>query len=81
MERQLCHLHRALGRVEGCPGEACPLFDEEKCVIAGLRAELPSNPPLAQLLLGIRDGRSASIAARTQCSRPGYATDASQDPR
>jgi hypothetical protein len=54
MEPILCQLQYAAGRVEDCPGEPCPFWADARCVVAGLRADLDSNPDLAHLLLDLR---------------------------
>lgn len=52
----LCRLQDAAGRVEACPGEACPYWDEDRgsCVLTAIAGELPSRPDLAQYLLELR---------------------------
>jgi hypothetical protein len=40
--------------LEPCPGDDCPFWDES-CLLSGLRPELPRNPALVQLLLGLRE--------------------------
>jgi hypothetical protein len=53
MRPATCHLLEAVDIVESCPGEPCPFWDET-CQLTDLRAELASNPPLVQFLLGLR---------------------------
>lgn len=54
MEPHLCRIDSALGRSRACPGELCPFWQDDACVIAGLRADLGSTPGLPRLLLTIR---------------------------
>jgi hypothetical protein len=54
MEPRLCRIDSALGRPRECPGELCPFWWDDACVVAGLRADLGSTPGLPQLLLTIR---------------------------
>jgi hypothetical protein len=49
-----CHLLAAVDILEPCPGDQCPFWDES-CQLAGLRSDLPTNPPLVQFLLGLRE--------------------------
>jgi hypothetical protein len=49
-----CHLLSAVDIQEPCPGDDCPFWDES-CLLAGLRSELPRNPALVRLLLGLRE--------------------------
>jgi hypothetical protein len=55
VEPRDCQIQHALGRVEPCPGEPCPFWLDEACVVAGLRADLGTTPGLPGLLLRIRD--------------------------
>jgi hypothetical protein len=54
MRPATCHLLEAVDIVEPCPGDQCPLWDET-CLLTGLRSDLATNPPLVQLLLGLRE--------------------------
>jgi hypothetical protein len=54
MQRMPCQLQYAAGRVEECPGQPCPFWDEDRCVIAGLRVDLGKNSDLTHLLLKLR---------------------------
>lgn len=54
MERELCRLQYAAGRIEDCPGEDCPFWLDGRCIIGGLQADLDSSPELAELLLDVR---------------------------
>ncbi len=49
-----CHLLAAVDILEPCPGDQCP-FWEDSCQLSGLRSDFPSNPPLVQFLLGLRE--------------------------
>jgi hypothetical protein len=54
-DQSFCRLQAAVGRVERCPhDQACPFWRDEECLIAGLHADLESNPELAQMLLQLR---------------------------
>ena len=64
MTQGLCTLQYTVGRVEPCPGAACPFWEGEQgaCVLAPVRPELDGRPALAQHLLGLRrelEGASA----------------------
>lgn len=48
-------LKLAVGEHETCPGEPCPFWREDACVIAGLHADLGTTAGLPELLLRIRD--------------------------
>ena len=58
----ICALHRALGRIEACPGAACPFWETGGAVISpsctferlGL-VEFETRPGVARWLLGIRE--------------------------
>ena len=64
--RPRCLLQDALDRIEACPGEACPLWENGGAVVEGgcaiERLGLPTSldlrrrPDLAAWLLGIRNG-------------------------
>jgi hypothetical protein len=54
MELNLCELSHAAGRVEKCPAERCPLWADDRCTIAGLRADLEGNAGLVEFLLELR---------------------------
>jgi hypothetical protein len=50
-----CQLEAAAGYEVDCPGDACPFWADDACVIAGLRADLGNKPGLVRLLARIRD--------------------------
>jgi hypothetical protein len=54
MKPVTCHLLSAVDILEPCPGDDCPFWDDS-CLLAPLHSELPSNPALVQLLLGLRE--------------------------
>ena len=54
MEPHLCQIESALGRSRECPGERCPFWWDDACVVAELRADLRSTPGLPELLLTMR---------------------------
>lgn len=54
MEAHLCHIESALGRTKVCPGELCPFWQDDVCIVAGLRADLKGVPCLPELLLRLR---------------------------
>jgi hypothetical protein len=64
MAAQMCEIESALGRAEPCPGVPCPFWSDDRCVVAGLRADLGTSPELAEFLLRIRDELGAGGAAR-----------------
>jgi len=65
-----CHLLAAVDILEPCPGDPCP-FWEDSCQLAALRSDLPSNPPLVQFLLGLRE--RLEVAPRPFMARePGF---------
>lgn len=54
---RLCRLHRELGRVETCPGPACPFWDRGAPFGGGCALEeldLAGRPEVAEWLLRIR---------------------------
>jgi hypothetical protein len=53
-EDRRCDLQAAAGRVELCPEEGCPFWDDGKCVVASLRPDFERDPDLATLLLSLR---------------------------
>jgi hypothetical protein len=63
-DRDVCQLDAAVGRDIDCPGDLCPFWSEDACVIAGLRADLGSNPELVGLLARIRDDLGGIPVAR-----------------
>jgi len=54
MEQGLCHLDAAMGRSTACPGEECPFWKDESCVIAPLRAQFTEDACLVTVLAGVR---------------------------
>lgn len=54
MQPTPCQLQYAAGRVEECPGEECPYWEGDGCLITGLRLDLGENPDLTNLLLKLR---------------------------
>ena len=52
---QACHLEAAAGYSVDCPGDACPFWTDDTCVIAGLKSDLGGRPDLVRLLARIRD--------------------------
>jgi hypothetical protein len=70
MAPQACQIQEALGRLELCPGEPCPFWEDERCVVAGLRADLGTSPGLADFLLRIRNELGADGAAQFGLNTP-----------
>ena len=62
--RPACHLQAAAGHVEDCPERECAFWDDQKCVIAGLRADYEQDPELTQMLLTLRARLSAAAPKR-----------------
>jgi hypothetical protein len=60
----MCQIQDALGRAESCPGAPCPFWDDDRCAVAGLRADLGTSPGLPEFLLRIRNELGAGGAAR-----------------
>ena len=54
METRICQLDYAAGRPRACPGDTCPFWADDHCVVAGLWADFGTNPQLVELLQGIR---------------------------
>jgi hypothetical protein len=54
METTICQLDAAAGRTTRCPGDACPFWKDNECVVAPLRADLSGNSGLVDLLVGLR---------------------------
>jgi hypothetical protein len=52
--RAVCQLQAAAGRIESCPELECPFWEDDECVIAGLRSDYEHDPELVQLLLSLR---------------------------
>ena len=55
MEPRQCRIDSALGHPRECPRELCAFWSEDACVLAGLRADLPSVAGLPELLFGLRE--------------------------
>jgi hypothetical protein len=53
-EPRECLLQHALDGHERCPESACPFFEEGKCRLQELRADIDTNPQLAAFLLDLR---------------------------
>ena len=57
-ERRHCRLQYAAGRVEACPEEPCPFWEQGGAVLAARCAveqvDLTARPELASWLLGLR---------------------------
>ena len=64
MALSMCQIQDALGRAESCPGAPCPFWDDDRCVVAGLRVDLAATPGLPEFLLRIRNELGAGGAAR-----------------
>jgi hypothetical protein len=60
MEPHLCRLDAAAGRFEPCPGDTCPFWEDEQCVIAPVSPDFARNPCLVTFLVGLR----AALARR-----------------
>jgi hypothetical protein len=76
-----CHLHFTLGRVEPCPGTACPFWERDGCALELLGTEL-ERPDLARYLLGLRgrleqakdtSEQAGALAAFAELLPPEYA--------
>jgi hypothetical protein len=52
---EACDLHLALGRVDACPGQVCPFWQDElgSCAVRYL-ARTERSPELAEWLLDVR---------------------------
>lgn len=50
-----CDLHLALGRVDACPGHACPFWQDEvgACAVSHL-GRIEQSPQLTEWLLDVR---------------------------
>lgn len=57
--RATCTLKAAVGEHETCPGEPCPFWRGDGCVVAGLHADLATTAGFSELLLRIRDDLGA----------------------
>jgi hypothetical protein len=72
MQRDRCQLEAAAGYDVDCPGDPCPFWTDQACVISGLRADLGSRPDLARLLGRIRDDLGGiPVAPRNPLLPPG----------
>ena len=68
MEQRICQLDFAAGQRKACPGDTCPFWVDDHCVVAPLWADFGGNRDLVDLLKGIRTGleeRDPSHALRT----------------
>lgn len=60
VERKVCRIHLTAGRVEPCPGAACPFWEladldaDEGCALERLELDL-ARPDLASYLLELRE--------------------------
>jgi hypothetical protein len=54
MEQRLCQLEYAVGRLEECPGDACPFWAGHHCAVTPLWPDLATDEHLAELMLGVR---------------------------
>jgi hypothetical protein len=54
MEQRICQLEYAAGRRKACPGDTCPFWVDDHCVVTPLWSDFGSNPELVELLGGIR---------------------------
>jgi hypothetical protein len=57
--RDTCALKAAIDEHETCPGEPCPFWRGDECVIAGLHSDLATTAGLPELLLRIREDLGA----------------------
>jgi hypothetical protein len=72
MGRDPCQLEAAAGREVDCPGDPCPFWADDACVIAGLRADLGDRPDLVRLLARIREDLGGiPVAPRNAFLPPG----------
>jgi hypothetical protein len=73
-EQGVCTLHRALGRVEPCPGAGCALWLAEPgrsgCALREVERDVERSPELARYLLELRltldDAAAQSCDARVR---------------
>jgi len=72
MNEWLCTLQDAAGRVEQCPGERCPFWLDETCVIAGLRSDLYRNQTLVSDLLRLRQHLAGERRTLFRLLPPGF---------
>jgi hypothetical protein len=56
MEQRLCQLDFAAGRRKACPGDTCPFWVDDHCVVAPFWSEFGGSPNVAHLLTSIRTG-------------------------
>jgi hypothetical protein len=56
MEQRICQLEFAAGHRRSCPGDTCPFWVDDRCVVAPLWADFGANPDLVELLMGLRRG-------------------------
>jgi len=63
MEPRSCHLDAAVGRSNPCPGDECPFWKDESCMIEPLRDELAHDACLVTTLVGMRAGLAKQAPA------------------
>jgi hypothetical protein len=63
MRPHLCQLDAAAGRSEPCPGDTCPFWKDEQCLIAPLQADLARNACLVTYFLGLRASLARQVPA------------------
>lgn len=54
METRICQLDYAAGRRRACPGDTCPFWADDHCVVAEHWADFGTDQRLVELLQGIR---------------------------
>jgi hypothetical protein len=52
--QSICQLDYAAGRVKRCPGDSCPFWVDDRCVVARHWEDFGANPRLTALLTGLR---------------------------
>jgi hypothetical protein len=61
--RDTCALKAAIDEHETCPGEPCPFWRGDECVIAGMHSDLATTAGLPELLLRIRERPRRALPA------------------
>ena len=54
METRLCQLDYAAGRVKRCPGDTCPFWVDDRCVVARHWEHFGTDAELTELLSNLR---------------------------
>lgn len=54
MDTGFCHLDAAMGRRTPCPGDECPFWKDERCLIQPLQDDLAKDACLVTTLVGMR---------------------------